>query len=200
MPVTAGEVLQVALDMPMPEQVNAFNVLRFLCESGSATDAEILTAIGSWITAAYTSLLTAMSDQVDVSNGRVAKIAWSGTEWITNQIVGTILPGLTGTRTEDMLPHAVAACITFPTDKPQSRGRVFLPGFTENLQDNSLWIASAATTMGNFATLLRTAIYAGSATLRYAIAGNDGVARVTSGFSVNGITGSQRRRKPGVGI
>ena len=200
MTVSANDVLRVAMHLITPEQVDAYNVIGLFCTAGTCTDAQLLAAVGCWLSTAYVFMQSHINDQVDLAEGRVAKMVWSGTEWITNEIIGTVLPNFTATNVDDMLPHAVSPYVTFDTLAPTRKGKVKLVGFAEDQQADSILTAQASTAIANFANALRTPIVAGAATLIYAILGDDGVARATTAATVRGIVGSQRQRKPGVGI
>lgn len=198
--IEAGDIFRLAQHITMPEQVDAFNVLGIRCESGTCTEAEMLTAAATWVTGLYANLQAVMSDQVDLAEGTLNEVIWSVDQWVVNRLIGTILPAFTATGVSDMLPHAVAGVVSFPTDIPRKFGRVFIPGLTENEQGDSLLSAGAATALGLFAADLRTAFTAGTASFLYRVLGKAGLFDDTTGFSVNGILGSQRKRKPGVGI
>lgn len=200
MTVSAGDVLRIALEWGMPEEQKAYNVLGLLCTTGTTADAALLVAMATWVNGAYNYLETAISDQVTQSEVKVVRVTWSVAKWVTDTVIGTFIPSFVSTRTDDMLPHAVASNITFPTLKPTSRGRIFTPGHTEDMQDGGLLVASCATALANFANDILTPFTSDTASLSYAILGNDGQARVPTGARVNGLTATQRRRKPGVGI
>ena len=200
MPITAGDVIRIAMHLTTPEQVDAYNIIGLKCTAGDATDAQLLAALTAWMSTAYVFLQAHIHDQVDLAEGRVAKMTWSGTEWITSAIIGTILPNFTATNQDDMLPHAVSPYVTFDTLAPTRKGKVKLVGFAEDQQADSILTGAASTQIALFANALRTAVVAGAATLSYAILGDDGVARETTAATVRGVVGSQRQRKPGVGI
>lgn len=198
--INTGDLVRLIQSFSMPEEVIAQNVLAFRATAGESTDAQLLTAAATFMSTLYTNLVGIMHNQVSTSDCKVVKVVWSGGAWITDRVIGTFLPGVTGTDGTDMLPHAVAGVLTLPTAVPKRRGRVFLPGITEANQANSLWVAGAATAIGNFATTLRTGFTSGTADMRYAVLGNDGLNNTSTSFSVRGISGTQRKRKPGVGI
>lgn len=200
MTITAGDVLRAAVEFTMPEQVDAFNILGLKVLTGSCTDAELLAAVGGWLTGAFSWLEAGISDQVDIANCRVTKMAWVATQWEVSAVIGNVIPTFTAEAVDDMLPHAVSSVITLPTGKPTSRGRINIPGATESVQADSVIAGLWATALASFATGIMTQLSPGTTTIDYAVLGNDGQARVPTGANVNGILGSQRRRKPGVGI
>lgn len=200
MSIDAGDLFRIAQHITMPEQVDAYNVLGVRCESGTCTEAEFLTAAATWVTGLYANLQGVIHNQVDLAEGTLNQVVWSVDAWVVDRLIGTILPSFTPTDANDMLPHAVAGVISFPTDIPRKFGRVFIPGLSEVQQADSLLVSGAATALANFATALRTAFTAGSASFLYRVLGQGGLFDDTTGFSVNGLVGSQRKRKPGVGI
>ena len=200
MTVLANDVFELALHYVMPEDVDAYNILRFFNLSGTATDAQLLVTMAAFVTTAYTTLLGIMSNQVDVADGVLNKIVWTGVKWEVNALVGTILPALTGTDGTDMLPHQCTGLVTFPTLLPRKFGKIHVAGITEANQSDSLLTGGAATALGNFATAMLAAQNPGTAAVYYTISGKGGTSHFPQGFFVRGLMGSQDRRKPGVGI
>lgn len=197
---TVGDVYRVANHFTMPEQVDAYNIFGLKQTAGTCTDVELVAAIGPWVEAAYAWLLSYIHSTVELQDTRISKMVWSGTEWIVQSILGTIFPTATFTGAGDMLPHAVSPYITFETAAPKRKGKVKLTGFTEFQQADSILTGAASTAMASFASSLRTVLTPGSGQLYYAILCDDGTARTTTAALVRGIVGSQRQRKPGVGI
>lgn len=200
MTIAADDVIRVAVEYDMPESQKAFNVLGMKCISGTCTDLELLTALATYVNGAWATLAGSIHNQVELASCRVTKMSWQTTEWVVSAVLGSFIPSFTPTDANDMLPHAVSGVIVMPTVKPTSRGRINIPGIGEDRQADSLLTSAGATALANFAVAIRTAIAPGTASLYYAVLGNDGTARTSTSADVNGILGSQRRRKPGVGI
>ena len=198
--VLDGALLRLILTYDMPESQEAQNVLGLGMTGGQATDAQFLTACATWVNGAYGTLQGIMHNNVDLYEGKVIKVIWSGTAWITDRLIGTLFPTFTATDGTDMLPHAVSGVVTMPTIVPKKRGRINIPGITEANQGDSLLGAGAATAMANFATAIRTPFSAGTGTVYYTILGKGGASHTSTGYSLPGVVGSQRRRKPGLGI
>ena len=121
---TAGDTYRAIVHWVMPEQVDAVNVLGLKILAGTCTDAELMTTLATYLTTAYAFLQTFIHDQVDIADAKIVKVVWSGTAWVTDQIVGTIFPTFTATVPTDMLPHACSAVVTMPTAVPKRRGRI----------------------------------------------------------------------------
>ncbi len=200
MTVSAGDIFRVALEWSLPDLVTAYNVLGLVNSTGTCTDAELLTAVDAWLVTALAFVQTTISDDVDVVEARVSRMLWSLGEWVVTEVLGTVFPVFTATDATDMLPHAVAGVITFPTIAPTRKGKVFLPGLTDNDAIASTLSAGALTALGNFATNISAPLLPGTAVLWYNILCNDGITRGALSYRVNALSGTQRRRKPGVGI
>lgn len=200
MTVSVGDVFRASVEFSMPSVQKAFNVLGLKCTAGSATDAQLLTAVDSWLVTAYAFLQGTINNQVDIVEAVVTRMAWNGTIWAVSEVLGTLTPVFGATGIGDMLPHATAGVVTFQTAVPKRRGRTFLPGFGEAEQAESDLVAGAQTALGNWANALTTVLLPGTANVYYAVLGNDGNARTAISYTVNSIVGSQRRRKPGVGV
>jgi len=197
---SADDVYRAAVHITLPEQVDAYNILGLKCIAGSCTDAEFLAAAATYIQNVYATVDDVLQQNVDLAETTITKVVFSVDKWIVDALVGTFLPTFTATETGDMLPHIMAMVLTLPTAIPKKRGRVFIPGLSEEHQDDSLLDSTAATALGNFGTTLRSGFTAGGASFNYHVLGNDGLATYPTSFVVNGIMGSNRRRKPGVGI
>lgn len=200
MTVSAGDIFRVVVGYEMPEEQLAANVIGLLVASGTCTDAQLLAAVATFIGTVYQTVQGAISVNVDLAETRLVKMLWSGTEWITSAVIGSFTPTFTSTDVADMLPHAVSPTATFPTADPKRKGKVKLAGFTELQQDESMLETGAITALVNFATALRAGFAAGSAVVGYAVLGDDGTARPSTGYIIRNVMGSQRSRKPGVGI
>ncbi|MCK5292871.1 MAG: hypothetical protein KAR39_12750 [Thermoplasmata archaeon] len=200
MTVVSGDIFRVAQHITMPEQVDAYNVIALLCTTGTCTDEQLLTNLEAWISTLYVNLQAEIHDQVDLAEGRVARMEWQTTEWIVTEIIGTILPTFVAANADEMLPHAVSPYVTMDTAAPTRKGKVKLLGFSEDMQSDSILVGGAAGHMADFITDLRTALSASSALLSYCVLGDDGTPRLSTAGTVRGIVGSQRQRRPGIGI
>ena len=196
-----GDIFQAAQRFTMPDGVEAYNVYAFELTDGTATDAQILTAVGTKLLAAYTDMQTMISDVVTMQECKVTEVIWQVSEWIMFRLVGSILNPVTFSNTAEMLPHAVSAPVTFNTTVPRTAGRKFLPGIGENQQDESIMTSGLLSALAAYAAEIVDAELAGAtANIRYRILTKAGTAIAQSAYTVNDVIGSQRRRKPGVGI
>lgn len=200
MTVSADEKFRAVISFDMPESQVAQIVLGLLCVSGTCTDAQLLTAAATWIQTAFDYLDGIVHDQVAITDCVISEVAWNVTYWEVQRLVGTCFPTFVPTNADEMLPHACSAVVTMPTIKPKKRGRINVPGLAEDQQSDSLLISGAATALANFGNAIKTAFAPGSASMLYSVLGKAGTVNGADSVAVNGVVGSQRRRKPGVGI
>ena len=198
--IEAGTIIRCAMEWSMPEEVEAYNVWAMQCSTGEATDAQLLTALASWVQNGWATVQGIIKSTVDIQEVTVNKIIWSGTEWIVDRYIGLIFPTFAATNVNDLLPHATAAVLQFPTAVPKKRGRMFVPGLTEDQQAGSLLTGGAITALTNLATAVRSTLVAGTAQIFYTVVGKGGQSDYSTSSITNGTLGSQRKRKPGVGI
>lgn len=200
MAVASGDKFRVQVKWSLPDLVTAYNILGLGCTAGTCTDAQLLTAIDSWLVTAYAYLQTSLQSGADIDEAQVNRVTWSGTEWLVSEVLGTLYPTFTATNGAQMLPHAVAAVVTMPTIVPRRKGKIFVPAICEDDCSASSLDPSIVTALGNFANAITTVLLPGSATVWYQILSNDGGGRVPVSYLIGALTGTQRRRKPGVGI
>ena len=195
-----GDTYRAAVRWALPELVEGMNVLAFRCSSGTCTDAEFVVALAAWLATAYAHLQPQISTAADIADCTLTKVVYTLGKWTLDATVSVMGVPFVPANINDMLPHSVAAVTTMLTNVPKCRGRVFLPGFAEDQQDESILDPGAVTNLSNFANQLLTAISAGAATLNYVILQSAGGVVQPIGYSINNVVGSQRKRKPGVGI
>ena len=195
-----GDIYRVKVEWTLPEQVNAYNQFGVVVTNSTCSNEELLDGIEEWLESAYSELEDSLNVDVTVVSAYVTKVQWSVDHWEVESIIGTRILGIDGTDSTDMLPHAVAAVVTFPTTVPKRRGRVFIPGLADNKVTNSLLTGPTATAIALFAAELIGQFPCTTATAAYYVLGDDGTYTYPASTRVNGVVGSQRRRKPGVGI
>lgn len=201
-----NEILHAVANFLMPDNAVALMVFHFLTDFTSAQDDnDVCAAIEDYVEDMLTSLLTHIASAITMQLDYVHEMVWNGTKglWEVNRLVGTVEPASTFTGPSEQLPWQNAAVLTANTARPKTRGRKFIPGMTEGgTAGDSEWTSTVLT---NLATAL--ANYLADETIS---AGNDLIVGVPSTVDgnfypftdgeVNEIVGSQRRRKPGVGI
>jgi len=132
----------------------------------------------------------------------VHKIEWNGVYWETTTLIGTrTITGVVGGSAVDMLPHACAPYITANTDDVKKRARKYFMGFADDQSDASTLDSAAYSALINLATEWLTDIIVEAGTeLVPALAGLGGAEKLLLTAIVSNLIGSQRRRKPGVGV
>jgi len=198
--ILVGDVLRLAVRLLMPDNVEALNVFEF----GTLVEGDIapaLVAFSDWMDDVYGALVSVMNQNIELAPSTLTKIQWQVDKWVTTRILGTVVPSVVFTNTDPMTPHAVAGVITYPTVRPKQRGRKFFPGLIEAVIDNSSLNGTAITALQNAALQIITAITATDAgSWVYAIySSKDGGPSGPSSIEVNSLSGTMRRRKPGVG-
>lgn len=123
---------------------------------------------------------------------------WDGNEWqpMTAEVyskVGTVASG-------DYMPLQVAAVLVAKTTQKRSFGRKFLAGFVESQIADGAIISAALTTLATVAANWIAPITVGSSTITPGLWTKDNTFVTFIGAVVDVLTGTQRRRKPGVGI
>ena len=207
MPLADGDVLRVAVNISLPDNVVAQNVFYYEVNDptpDNPSDSQVLTAIDSELTALYTDIEDAMTDDVTVLDADVEKIEWETDHWETKDNIGIVTLAIVGDSTGEMVPHGVAATVTANTSRPQTRARKFFPGFSEAFVSESDWTGSAITWLTNAAAeWISNRGITGAAELIPIVVGmsgdSAGLIYPLLGVVINSIAGYQRRRKPGVG-
>jgi hypothetical protein len=151
----------------------------------------------------YSAVSTYLSDGFTVNLSKVHRIEWDPvtSEWVTALLLGTGLPSITHTNTDDAFPNQIAPVLVANTLRPKTRGRKFLMGFVETAANGGDLVTAAVTAMGNaLSAYLSDETVSGSNVLSPGVArqGVDSFKEFSDGVA-NTIVGTQRRRKPGVG-
>lgn len=195
-----GDIFNVGLKFELPEGDLQFNVFDFILETGTATDAQVLTSMASLLSAAYGNLSAEIHTTVNDQTSIVNRMVWQATEWVVVEYIGTIILGLTPTNASDALPYQSSALVEFLTTAPRVTGKKYLPTFGEDRQDASQLIGAALTSMVSFGTQLLAPISCGNGFLTYCIRRKNGTTILPYGTAANGILSTQRRRKIAVGV
>lgn len=207
MTVVDGDLLRVTLSCTLPDLVVAQNVYYWQLYDptpDNPTNAQISSAVDTKLTAMTNDFIQTIVDDAEFTNAEIDRIEWETDHWETKENLPTAVISLQGTETSQPGPNGVGPVLTATTERPQTRGRKFLPGLYETgATDNDLIgsVITALIAMGvEWAT---NAAVTGSAELVPAIAGQSGpsaglIYPIVS-IIVNTLLGYQRRRKPGVG-
>jgi hypothetical protein len=205
MTVVDGDVLKCTVEISAPDSVVMNMVYHYQLSDptpDSPSDLQILTALDNEMTEIYGSWDDEMADEYTIEEGQVARVEWDAVDgvWEIVEDIGEFLINIPGLAISPSVPHGVAACITFPTDKPKTRGRKYFPGAANDGITESSWIAAVLTVLGTIgASILSDRTVLGSAVLVPVVASITGLPEPLLIASVNAISAYQRRRKPGVG-
>lgn len=203
MTVADNEMVEARVFFDMPEQV--ISECTFVYKSDFTTDqsdAAVIAAIDNQLDDMWTNLVTQIVSGVQLDRAEYNVKQWNGSIWETVRNLGESIPGVTFTNANDMLPHATAPYITARTAIPKTRGRKFIPGFAETEQADSILISTALSALSAFAIdyLSNIDVGGGNLLIPVVLATVDGLARNLVSSQVSDVVGTQRRRKPGVGI
>lgn len=205
MTVSPGDVLKVTIEFSLSTGTICQNVAYFRSVlTGGVTDAATVSAIKSWADAAYQEIDADFENGMTANTSYVDTIEWDsvGSKWEVVYNVGSFVPVIVPASASELLPQPVSPFIVFNTTRPKSKGRRFLFGYTEPSTSGSVLTAGDVTRLVDFADeCLDNAVID---VLNYFVPGIPRVAAnlfldFTSAVVTN-IVGTQRRRRPGVGI
>jgi hypothetical protein len=203
MSIPTGAILRVVLSWIMPDSVIAQNIFFALFDNdgGSNDDADVVDDLTDWMEDIFSSMITSISDQVDMSIIKVYIYDSVDQDW---DEVGTGVPVFTATGSTDMSPHGVAGIIHAFTVNPDVTGTKFIAGIADaSIVDSDISGAVIANLLLAGADWMVDFTGAASGSNF-----NPGVWSPTKvqffefqdKLVVNSQVAYQRRRKPGVGI
>jgi len=204
MAVEQGTVLKAVLSIDMPDTQVAQNVFYWELNGTNPIDEQdIMDTIVDGLELLFDELDLRVVEGVHLDNVKVNEMDWNAGEsrWDTGRFVGEEAIVDTFAGPGDMFPHAVAAVITAFTEDVKRRGRKFFAGFDEDVATGSTW--SGATVTALVAAGVRwlvDLVIAGGDHLVPGIPSNLGTWLPFISVLISSIAGSQRRRKPGLGI
>jgi len=203
MTISPGDILSVVQSISMPDTVIAQNVFHFIASGTSTvTDAVATATVEVFLENFYDELAGRISSAVSLFEANINVMEFTiGVGWEVVRNVGTANPSVTFGATGDMLPHASAAVITADTSIPKRGSRKSIPGCAEAEVDNSEVTSTLLSALALAAiewltdTPLSATLDLVSSTLS-----NLGITIPLTAVTVPDVIGSQRRRKPGIGI
>jgi hypothetical protein len=200
--ITSGTVLKVVATLLMPDATIAQNVFYAVITDlvTSNDEVDVVSDCKDWVEAMYYQIIARVSDQVTGSDVKVYE--WDSTDSDWDEI-GSDTLDLFNAGAIDMLPHGVAAVVHAKTLDPDTQGTKFIAGLTEGQTVDSDLSAACLADLALFCDYW-TDVRVGDATGGDIVPGvwstKGPVFRAMNGnYSVNGVVGYQRRRKPGVG-
>lgn len=203
MPIAQGTVLKCVVTGELPGEVVFQNVFYYQVRGINPVDEAATLAV---IATAMNTIYNTMSAQIIVGASldvvTVHEWDYNALElWHTGTYIGEALLADTFAAVGNMLPHATAAVITGKTGDVNTRSRKSFAGFDEATQDSSSLNAPSLTAVvaaGVEWLLTRTILAADY--LQPVVPALAGLIADLLIALVGDILGSQRQRKPGIGV
>lgn len=205
MTVSNGDVLKVFLELVLADGTIAQNVYHFKTVfAEDQSDSAVSAAIEGYLEDIMGEVSTYLADDFTINPSWLQRVAWDpvNTKWVVDYLVDIFTPSFTHTNTDDPFPNQIAPIMVANTDFPKHRGRKFLPGFVETSADAGDLITAAVTALvGAVSYYISFIAIDGSNTIYPGIVNEaaDLFYLFTDGVA-NTIVGTQRRRKPGIGV
>lgn len=205
MTVQTGEIIKGVAEFVLADGVIIQNVYHFASVfAAPQSDFDVINGVNDYVEDIYDDFDQYVDENVTVNPLIVHVVAFDGGEgiWVTERLLGSTIPDITFTGVTDPLPHQCSPVLVANTGRPKTRGRKFLPPLLDTAADGPDWIGAVVTALGAaLVNYLATEVLSANNVL------TPGVPRTEENFFngftngiVNSIVGTQRRRKPGVGI
>lgn len=203
MGVSAGDILKTTVNFALQDGSLCQNVFHHTRTGvGILNNAAHVAAVKLWAETMYNTIIDEVKATVLEQLSSVDKVEWIDGEWQVSENIGTFVPVFYPNGTAEQLPSQSSAFAVGKTARPKTVGRKFLPPFTEDCQAGTY-----LTTAALAAVVAWTDYYINDIVI---VALNNlvsGVPRTaveawypfTLGL-VTDLLGSQRRRRPGVGL
>lgn len=203
--IEPGDFLRGVVEMVYDDGSIAQNVFTWRAAFDAAQDfSVVLPLIAEYIEDMYDLIGPELKSTILWNPFILYRMVWNAllSQWEVGDVVGEYIITPTTTGTADAFPNQIAPVITAGTDRPKSRGRKFIPGCVETIADGSDLIASAITDFTNFAVEYADKILIATGNNMVPGVLRTGVQEfLPFTFAlVNSVVGTQRRRKPGVGV
>lgn len=203
MTVASGEVVKAVATHELLDNVISQSVWYWILTSAAPVAyATILSNIVTEIETFYALLQAHLETDTHLIDVVVNKWEYTGGEgWHTGPLVGVDTLTDSFSSVADMLPHACAFTITGFTQDPNVRSRKSIGGFTEDKALDSDVTAPVVSALANALGEWLTPRSVGGADLLHPVVpAATGVVEYLLYGLVSDLVGSQRQRKPGVGI
>lgn len=203
MAVSPGEVLKAVATHELLGDVISQSVWYWVLDAvADVSYGTVLDAIAAQVEALYANMNAHINSGTQLTDVVVNKWEYNSTDgWHTGALVG-IEPLVDGFgAAANAFPHSVAAVVTAFTQKPKVRSRKSIGGIVESVADTSTVASAALSALAAFlADWLAPIVIDGSTQLLPVVPSETGVIEYLLYGLVSGIIGSQRQRKPGIGI
>ncbi len=205
MSVQDGDILKAVLEFVLADGTIIQNIVHWVAEFITPqSEVDVLSAAKQYGEDLYDEIDTWVDLNVVVNPMTLHELEWDAVEglWVVDRLIGITTPSITFTGATDPLPHQCSAVLVGNTARPKSRGRKFLPPFLDLAADGSDWVSAVLTGLG-----LALNHYLADEVVTASNDLSPGVPRTAANeflpFGtgiVNSIVGTQRRRKPGIGM
>lgn len=205
MPVENGDVVRAVVEMVLDDGSIAQNVFWYIAEFlTNQSNSQVLNSLNSALETMYSEVTGLMADSVTYNPFVAQVMVWDATEqkWEVDVNLGSTSWDEPNSSIDEAFPNQMSAVVVAPTLAPRVRGRKFLPAFTENTAVAGILSAAAQTALGLFgAGYIDDVDIDVDNLLAPGCAGqSDGSFNKLDSYEVNSVMGTQRRRKPGVGV
>lgn len=205
MTVQDGDFIRLLMNWTLDDGTLCQNKFDFVAQFVSPeADSIVVDDIETWVEGAYGNLSSYLLNSMTQDLCLVEELEWSEVEgeWVKVRDVGSFTPTIAFNDANEGLPNQSSAFVTYNTARPRTRGRTFLPPFGEDAQDSSFLTGAVVSALVLFAAdaidtididLLEKLV---RVVLRTAVHDYRGLTAAV----VTNVLGSQRRRRPGVGV
>ena len=203
MTVAPNEVVKAVVTHNLLDNVISQSVWYWLLDAAAPVAySAIMAAIKTEIETIYGLMDSYINSNTALGDVVVNKWEWNATDgWHTGALVGVNALSDSFAANVNSMPHAVAAVATAFTANPLVRSRKSIGGLTEDFSNDSDVVAGGITAMTNLlGEWLSARTISGSDVLQPVVPDATGTVRYLLYGLVSGLVGSQRQRKPGVGI
>lgn len=203
MTVSTGDVLRVVLSMLFGDGGVVQNVFSFVLTGGGGPwdVIDILSDLSDYFDGVYDAITTEIDDDLDGSE--LIAYVWDSVDEDFDEI-GSEPWSWSPSSNGSSMPRGVAALTVAPTTDPDTLGKKYVPGWTEESFNGGTLTAGAIAAMVGFAEdwILPVVGSASGATLTPGVWSVKNEAHVSfrDAYTVHAIAAYQRRRKRGVGI
>ncbi len=205
MSVNDGDILKAVLEFVLADGTIIQNIVHWVAEFVTPqSEVDVLSAAKQYGEDLYGDIDTWVDQNVVVNPMTLHEIMWDPSEglWVVDRLIGITTPAITFAGATDPLPHQCSAVLVGNTARPKSRGRKFLAPFLDSAASGPDWISTVLTALGLVLNhYLADEVVTASNDLSPGVprTAADEFLKFGTGI-VNSIVGTQRRRKPGVGM
>jgi hypothetical protein len=202
--VGGGDSCKIGLRWDLPDGVTAYNTFTWYRSDDVGGIIPFATALGYFaakLSSMVTGLLGSIADVVSTVEINGYTYIFSGGKWVIEAIMGTAAMVEDGTAATDMAPHGVACLVSYRSAFPGTRGRTYIPGWTDVVFNASTVVSGVVTLLETWGSSYLTTIEPGSGYLfvPVVLSYKTSVPVLLTSAVVSPYAAYQRRRGPGRG-